>query len=64
MDNVVSLRKHQQSLTEKADALIGDAILLKSKLKDACNFPIPDQETDDLIRALAVFVAAAERYQR
>jgi hypothetical protein len=51
-------------LTEKADVLIGDAILLKSKLKDACNFPIPDQETDDLIRALAVFVAAAERYQR
>ena len=64
MGDVVSLKQHQESLCERADAIIGDAILLKSKLKDACNVPLPDQETDDLILALAVFVAAAERYQR
>lgn len=64
MTNVVSLKDHQVSLCQIADALIGDAILLKSKLKSSCNLPLPDRETDDLIRALAAFVAAAESYQR
>ena len=64
MGDVVSLKQHQESLCEKADAIIGDAILLKSKLKDACNVPLPDKATDDLIRALAVFVAEAERCPR
>ena len=64
MTNVVSLKDHQSSLCEKADAIIGDAILLKSKLKDGVNLPLPDQATDDLIRALAVFVAEAERFAR
>ena len=64
MTNVVSLKDHQSSLCEKPDAIIGDAILLKSKLKDGVNLPLPDQATDDLIRALTVFVAEAERFSR
>jgi len=62
--NVISLQQHQASLTERADEIVGDAILLKSKLKNACNVPLPDEACDNLIRALAVFVAEARSYER
>lgn len=64
MSNIISLAEHQATLCERADAIIGEAIRLKSRLKNAVSEPLPEQETDDLIRALAVFVAAADRCPR
>lgn len=63
-DNNTDLKDHQATLCEKADRAIGLAIELRHVLRNNPNLPLPEQETDDLIRALAVFCAAAASYPR
>ena len=65
MSNVVPLEKHQLSLCETADKIVGLAMQLRSALATASpSVPLPDFETDNLIHALAMFVAASERHPR
>lgn len=64
MAAIESLAEHRQRLDNEAETIVGDAIRLKVRLKNAINVPLPEQETDDLIRALAVFQAAIERCAR
>lgn len=64
-DNVTSLAEHQLSLCEEADKIVGLALQLRSALRAASpSVPLPDAETDTLVHALAVFVAAARSYAR
>lgn len=60
--DVIDLTKHQAALGEKADEIIGHALQLRSKLKAACNLPLPD--ADALIEALSAFLAEAKAYPR
>ena len=62
--NVLSIAEHKDTLCTKADRAIGLAMQLRSALRECPSMPLPDAETDILIHALAVFVAAAERYPR
>lgn len=61
---VIDLTAHQASLCQRADELKGWAIRLKLALRNEVNLPLPERETDNLIRALAEFTAAAEGYPR
>ncbi len=61
---VTQLADHQSSLCARADEIIGLAIRLKTRLKGAVNLPLPDDATDNLILALAIFVAESERCPR
>lgn len=64
MTNVISLDDHQRKCDAEADAIIGEALRLRSKLKGAINLPLPDEATDHLVQALSVFIAAAEAHPR
>ena len=64
MDTVTDLKTHQDTLCQKADRTIGLAIELRHLLRNNPNLPLPERETDALIRHLAAFCAAAERYPR
>ncbi len=63
-NNVVDLKTHQDTLCQKADRAVGLALELRHILRNNPNLPLPEAETNDLIRHLAVFCAAAERYPR
>ncbi len=63
-DQVISLAAHQEMCREKADKIVGLAMQLRSALKTAPpNLPLPD-EVDRVAHALAVFLAASQRYAR
>lgn len=62
--NVFDLAAHQAALGQQADEIIGLAMQLRSRLRTAVSAPLPDKATDDLILALAVFVAEARRCER
>lgn len=62
--NVIDMNAHQASLCQRADEVKGWAIRLKLALRNEANLPLPERETDNLIRALAEFTAAAESYPR
>lgn len=62
--NIISIVELKAGACAEADAIIGQAIRLKHRLKNAISAPLPDAETDNLIRALAEFTAASERFPR
>ena len=64
MSNIAKLARARAEQCALADAIMGDAIKLRYRLRNAISAPLPDGETDDLIEALAVFVRAAERVPR
>ncbi len=61
---VVDLDHRRRSLCEKADYAKGLAMQLRVILRENPNLPLPEDETDRLIRSLAMFVAASETYPR
>lgn len=64
MSNIVSLKDHQDALCRKADELIGEAIMLRFKLRNEISLPFPEKELEELLAALATFVRAAEKFPR
>lgn len=62
--HVISLAEHQLGLCEEADKIVGFSLQLRSALRSASpSIPLPDAETDNLVHALAAFIAAAGRYE-
>ena len=58
------LMEHQEALCAKADEIIGLALRLRLKLRTADSAPLPEDETDVLLKALTDFIKEAQACQR
>ena len=63
-DEIEDLRHHQKDLASQADSLIDAAARLRFFLKKGASLPLPERETEDLIRSLGLFVRSALAYPR
>ena len=64
MTEIADLSAHREKLQAKADDIIGQALLLRSRLKSVVSEPLPDAELDVLVDALNGFIKAAEGMKR
>ena len=64
MTDIADLAAHREKLQAKADEIIGQALLLRSRLKSVISEPLPDPELNALVEALNAFVRAAEGMKR
>lgn len=59
-DDTPPLTSHQAALNLQVDEILGEAIRLYVRLKRAHSAPLPEAETDALLRAISAFRSAAE----
>lgn len=62
MTDIADLAEHRRILDEKAEVALEHAMRLKMILQNTPSLPVPETETNDLIRALSAFLAATATY--
>lgn len=60
MNDDAPLSSHQAALNNQVDEILGEAIRLYVRLKRAHSAPLPEAETDALLRAITAFRSAVE----